>query len=129
MSYSCEESVIFAQIIPVCGHQYETRLGKVKVVKDGQQYPAIELYVLKKHLWSRNHGWKLLDVLTGNSFPLSWLVPARPHPFEVVTPDSKWSTTLNLQLPAQPEKILDCLYGNWHVPSSKHTRVSQECKD
>jgi len=122
VSYSCDNSAIFAQIVPVCGHEYEAEMGKVK---DGE-YPAIELYVMKK-VWSKDKGWVLRDVFGGNSFPMSWLLPVRPYPFEVITPES--STTLNLQLPAQPEKILDCLYGNWHVFSSKHSRLSLECKD
>lgn len=97
-------------------------MGKVK---DGE-HPAIELYLMKK-VWSRDNGWALRDVFTGNSFPMSWVMPVRPYPFEVITPED--STTLNLQLPAQPEKILDCLYGNWHTHSSRHSRISLECKD
>ena len=31
-----------------------------------------------------------------------------------------------LSTPAEPEKILDCLYGNWHEFSSRYSRVSLE---
>lgn len=120
--YSRDKSATFAQIIPVCGHKYVHKIGKVK---DGQ-YPTIELYVMKE-VWYNDKGWMLKDIWQGNSFPRSWILPARPYPFEVITPES--TTILNLQLPAQPEKVLDCLYGNWHVFSSKHARVSLECKD
>lgn len=124
--YTCDESAIFAQIFPVCGHVYTTAIGKVK----GGRHPAIELYPMKK-IWVKDKGWVLKDTWQGTSFPLSWLLPTRLYPFEVITTESSSSngTVLNLQLPVQSEKILDCLYGDWHVFSSKHARPSLECKD
>jgi hypothetical protein len=121
--FGCDNvSAIFAQIFPVCGHRYNTKPGKVK----GGLHPPIELYAMKK-IWREDKGWMLRDTWQGTSFPLSWLLPTRSYPFEVITPES--STMLNLQLPAQPKKILDCLYGDWHVFSSKHAGTSVGCKD
>jgi hypothetical protein len=111
--YSCDKSVVFAQLMPVCGHKYQKQMSKVNA-----QYPAIELYILQK-VYRNGEGWRLRDNWGGNSFPLSWLVPARNYQYG----------TMNLQIPAQSEKILDCLYGNWHVFSKGHSRISLECKN
>eukprot|EP00984_Skeletonema_dohrnii_P017493 scaffold7976_cov89-Skeletonema_dohrnii-CCMP3373.AAC.1 len=113
-SYSCDKSIIFAQLTPVCGHEYYTnRLAKVKA-----QYPAIELYAMRKE-YREGEGWWLKDLQTKTSFPLDWLVPARRHQYG----------TIHLQIPAQSEKILDCVYGNWHVFSKGHARVNKDCRD
>jgi len=111
--YSCEKSIVFAQIMPVCGHKYQKTMNKVNA-----QYPAIELYIMQK-VYRDGEGWRLRDNWGGNSFPLSWLLPARKYQYG----------TLNLQIPAQSEKILDCLYGNWHVFSKGHSRLKLECRD
>mmetsp|Transcript_7650 Transcript_7650/g.12888 ORF Transcript_7650/g.12888 Transcript_7650/m.12888 type:complete len:114 (-) Transcript_7650:110-451(-) len=64
-SYSCDKSIIFAQLTPVCGHEYYTnRLAKVKA-----QHPAIELYVMQEE-YREGKGWWLKDLYTESSFPL-----------------------------------------------------------
>eukprot|EP00985_Skeletonema_marinoi_P009162 scaffold4237_cov103-Skeletonema_marinoi.AAC.2 len=88
-------------------------MSKVKA-----QYPAIELYAMQEE-YREGKGWWLKDLYTESSFPLDWLVPARRYQYG----------TINFQIPAISEKILDCVYGNWHVFSKGHAGDDNECGD
>jgi len=90
---------IFAQILPVCGHQYKAVMEKAVA-----KYPAIEMYVLQS-IGHEQEGI-LHENWQGELFSESWLLPAKPFPFDM----PGFNKTLNLQIPAQPEKLLDCLY-------------------
>uniref|UniRef100_A0A7S2K8T9 Uncharacterized protein n=1 Tax=Skeletonema marinoi TaxID=267567 RepID=A0A7S2K8T9_9STRA len=107
---------IFAQILPVCGHQYKAVMNKTVA-----KYPAIEMYVLQS-IGHEQEGI-LHENWQGELFSESWLLPAKPFPFDM----PGFNKTLNLQIPAQSEKLLDCMYGNWHVYSTEHHDRGTNC--
>jgi len=107
---------IFAQILPVCGHQYKAVMEKAVA-----KYPAIEMYVLQS-IGHEQEGI-LHENWQGELFPEGWLLPAKPFPFDM----PGFNKTLNLQIPAQSEKLLDCMYGNWHVYSTEHHDKGENC--
>jgi hypothetical protein len=136
--YGCSDKVngkrkktndaIFAQILSVCGHKYKAQPSKVVA-----KYPAIEMYIVQSIREPLAGRWREQDGVLRNNwqgdfFPESWLLPSKPFSIEIDTPG--FNKTLNLQMPAQPEKLLDCLYGNWHVYSKSHSPGGGvRCKD
>lgn len=109
-------TAIFAQILPVCGHQYREEMSKAVA-----KYPAIEMYILQP-IGHKQQGI-LRENWQGDFFPQDWLFPAKAFPFD----SPGFNKTLNLQIPAQSEKLLDCMYGNWHVYSKDHHNKGTEC--
>jgi len=111
---------IFAQILPVCGHKYHNN-EMMAMEKPVAKYPAIEMYVLQS-IGHEQEGI-LRENWQGDFFSENWLLPAKPFPFDM----PGFNKTLNLQIPAQSEKLLDCMYGNWHVYSTEHHDKGENC--
>ena len=105
--------VTFAQIVSACGHAVTLKPGKA--VAD---HPCIELYPIVNTPDGRVRDlWQGYSYSENKIFPLqkkSLVSAGSPH-------------TLELQLPSQPTQLLECLYGNWKVPSGMHARMGRKC--
>lgn len=102
--------VVLGQIIASCGHPVLERPGKA-----ASSEPAIEMYpmfTIAREGNETQHGI-VKDIWGGTQFPLPMLFPT----IEKTLDSAGIERPLKLQVPNQPLKILDCLYGNWRLPS------------
>jgi len=67
------------------------------------------------------------DLWQGNSFSESLLFPRKR--FDFVTAGLDHNTPIPLQLPHRELQIMECLYGDWTVPSSNHSGMAVACRD
>lgn len=116
-----EKFVVFAQIFSLCGHKIITRPGKIKTGLE----PAIELYPIVIVRGNGESGPRVVKGLWQSDYfaPESLILPSKQVDFESI--GSK--KTMQLQLPNKEFHILECLYGNWTVPSNKHAGYLTRC--
>ena len=113
--------VVLVQVMAACGVNATDLTGKVQSSEPGiELYPLVALPreaegsrapPLRKDLWQ------------GNVFAESYFFPAK----NVTFVSSKAPYELHLQLPNQPIRLMECLYGNWQVPSSEHAGEALDC--
>lgn len=108
--------ITFLQIIASCGHDPATSKGKVT---DSEE-PAIELYPLIPAL---DDDSVLIDAWQGTHFPRDWVLPAQNYTFKSTVLEDE----ITLELAANYDAILECLYGDWSVQSNKHAGVRKVC--
>lgn len=109
--------VIFAQMFASCGHSMSNKPSKVR---SGQ--PAIELYVIVT-VNVEGKSSIVRDLWQGNTFPEFFIFPLQRWALA----SAGASNVVQLQLPSQPISFLDCLYGDWTKPSSKHAGGGHKC--
>lgn len=97
--------ITFIQMMASCGHKPANRLTKVY---DSQE-PAIELYPLIPAL---DDDSVLVDAWQGTHFPRDWVLPAQTYTFKSIVLEDE----ITLELPANHDAILECMYGEWSVP-------------
>ena len=114
-----KEYVVFMQIMASCGH---TPVEEMTKIHDFE--PAIEIYPLA-HSKPVDGRSVVKDLWMGNTYSESIIYPLQHFDFD----SAATNRTLNLQLPNKVSELLFCLYGNWMVPSSKHTRANNKCMD
>mmetsp|Transcript_906 Transcript_906/g.1945 ORF Transcript_906/g.1945 Transcript_906/m.1945 type:complete len:408 (+) Transcript_906:177-1400(+) len=66
---------------------------------------------------------KVMDLWQGNQFSESLFFPRK----DVIFNSVGTSHALQLQFPNQPIRLMECLYGNWTVPSSEHAGEALDC--
>jgi len=116
--YSYNKSAVpFGQILPHCGHNYFPMADKAM-----QKFPAIELYVTQA-IEGRRARTIVRDNWMGISFFQNWIFPTQIVSFTSLG----FNGTLNLQIPAEPDKVLTCLYGNWTQKSRGHAYPGKSC--
>ena len=114
--FTLSDSVVLCQIMSICGHQIAYKSAKCKAA-----HPAIELYILE----DVGNGY-LRDNWQGWQYPSSWMFPANQS-LPLAAPGYNHHP-LSVPIPAQSEKVLDCIYGNWTVPSKSHAGPGRRCQ-
>ncbi len=69
------------------------------------------------------------DLWQGNQYEESLLFPPRRSTFVTAGLADSRENPLPLMLPAKPMEVLECVWGNWTVPSSAHAGSSLVCTD
>ena len=110
--------LVFIQIMQSCGHTPIARAGKVK-----SSEPVMEIYPLARSIDSPDGSSILKDLWAGNLFTESMIFPPNHISFE----SAATSRPLHLQIPNKPFDFLECMYGNWTVPSSQHGPPNSHC--
>lgn len=107
-----ENTVKFGQLVPHCGHEYNPREFKTT-----QDYPPIDMYLLQEiESYDDAAGPVVRDNWQGPVYYRDWFFPTQS--LQMVT--RGLDRPIHLELPANPEKILECLYGDWTKPSKDH---------
>mmetsp|Transcript_17905 Transcript_17905/g.37426 ORF Transcript_17905/g.37426 Transcript_17905/m.37426 type:complete len:331 (-) Transcript_17905:189-1181(-) len=111
--------VVLVQIVATCGH----RLSGVG--KSVSSQPGIEVYPI--YTIPRQGSGTQYDVVRdfwqGTRLPEPVMFPAK----EMTLKSRGLKEPLDLQIPNQPLKLMECLYGNWKVPSKKHASIGKVC--
>lgn len=107
----------FAQVFAVCGHTMEWMPNKVR-----SSQPPIELYPIVTVPGVGNEN-TVKDLWTNSKFPESMIFPQK----HMTVHSASTAKPLHLQVPHQSIRMLECLYGNWKVPSGEHVRPSPNC--
>jgi len=115
---NADNYVVFVQTMAACGHQPSTIAGKIKSSK-----PAIEMYLLP--LVKVNSTYFFKDLWHGAEFTVNMIYP--PKRIDLVS--SGTTQPLHLQVPRDSFGIMECLYGNWRIPSKEHVKRYQDCKN
>ena len=66
------------------------------------------------------------DLWMGGTFSVSMMLPPQHISFKSSAAAAK-SRPLQLQIPSKSFDFLECIYGNWKVPSSKHAAMVPQC--
>lgn len=106
---NADKYTVFLQIMATCGHIPSARASKVS-----SSQPAIELYPIS--IVQINGDRIVKDLWQGSKIPESMVYPVQR--IDVISAGTSYP--LHLQLPHKSLSILDCLYGNWMIPSGKH---------
>lgn len=112
--------VTLAQIVASCGLNLTTRTGKII-----SSQPAIEMYPIVTIPDQEKERNIVKDLWQGNLFPESMMFPRK----NVTFISAGTHHPLQLQLPNQPEPVMECLYGNWRLPSGRHSLAFSSCFD
>ena len=153
-----KEYAVLAQAFAVCGHDVETdRSRKVnsteptidlypivtireeeEISTDGGIVASLRGFLsqrmknpekdLKKEA-AAEATTRVKDLWQGNQFSESILFPRKLAGFVTAGLAASHSSPLPLQLPRRPLRVLECLYGNWTVPSGNHSESSLACTD
>jgi len=112
--------VVFVQIIASCGHTVSTAWGKAK-----SSQPGIEIYPLYTIPRRGNETpYNVVrDLWQGTTFYEPMMFPVR----EMTLVSAGAREPLRLQLPNNVMKVMECLYGNWRVPSGAHAGARSKC--
>mmetsp|Transcript_6565 Transcript_6565/g.14545 ORF Transcript_6565/g.14545 Transcript_6565/m.14545 type:complete len:430 (+) Transcript_6565:741-2030(+) len=113
------------QIFATCGHVITHKRSKATSVEPTIEIypivtiptndPIIELYRGSVIQNPQRHTYRIVrDIWQGTLFPEEMMFP--PQHFAL---DSSTGLELDLQIPAQALTVMDCLYGEWRVPSSR----------
>mmetsp|Transcript_24446 Transcript_24446/g.39793 ORF Transcript_24446/g.39793 Transcript_24446/m.39793 type:complete len:334 (-) Transcript_24446:157-1158(-) len=104
--------VVLVQIVATCGHT-SFRRGKSK-----SSQPGIEVYPMFTIPRQGNETQYdvIKDIWQGNQYLEQSIFPVK----KVTLKSRGMEEPLDLQIPHHPFQLMECLYGNWMVPSSKH---------
>jgi len=108
--------ITFIQMMASCGHKPANTITKVHDSKE----PAIELYPLIPAL---DDDSVLIDAWQGTHFPRDWVLPAQNYTFKSIVLEDE----ITLELPANHDAILECMYGDWSVSSNEHAPKRKVC--
>mmetsp|Transcript_25619 Transcript_25619/g.46328 ORF Transcript_25619/g.46328 Transcript_25619/m.46328 type:complete len:333 (-) Transcript_25619:162-1160(-) len=104
--------VVLVQIVATCGHTKFTA-GKSKSSQPGiEVYP---MFTIPRQGKETQHD-VVKDIWQGTQFPEPVMFPAK----EMALKSRGMKEPLDLQIPHHSLQLMECLYGNWKVPSSKH---------
>ena len=106
------------QMMASCGH---TPIASATKVESSE--PAIELYPLAASLDGPDGSPVVKEIWQCNSFAASMILPPKHIDFQ----SGGSSRLLHLQTPKESFDFLECIYGNWTVPSSKHAAQHVPC--
>ena len=115
-----DDRVVLAQIVPSCGHAF-TAMQKSK-----SSQPAIEIYpfvTLPREGEEQSNIIK--DLWQNGRFPEEWFFPVQN--LTLISSGSATTAPMHLQVPHQMIKVIDCLYGNWKVRSSRRAGGHRNC--
>jgi len=111
--------VIFIQMMATCGHVPVNAARKCR-----SSQPAIEVYPLP--IVDMSDGIRIIkDIWQGSKFAETLIYPPKCITFQ----SSGRKDPIHLQIPREAIKILNCLYGQWNVKSSKHAGLGNLCRD
>lgn len=113
-----DQFAVFAQLVSSCGHIINRRPGKAR-----SSHPTIELYPIVTIPNDEGKENIVKDLWAGSLFPESMIFPTKDK--NLISKGS--SHSLQLQVPNQPLRLLECVYGNWKVPSGAHARGRLNC--
>lgn len=108
--HNCQLETIFGQIFPACGHNISHDVSKI------WESIAIELYILHGPYNDTEAGGisSYWDSWGGTRIASKDLFPVNHVNFETRAANH----SLSLQIPADPDVLLTCIYGNWRLPST-----------
>jgi len=114
---SADGFVVFLQLIASCGHSPVAEAAKASANE-----PALEIYVL--HGERHAVGERVVkDLWQGTQIPEAILYP----PGSVCLNVTGIPELLYLQVPKLPYTILNCIYGEWKIPSKNHASQNVKC--
>lgn len=113
---NADKYVVFMQMMASCGHRVENRPAKVQ-----SSQPAVEIYPLP--VVPVDGARMAKDLWQGDMFPEAMVYPPQRIHFN----SSGTSHLLQLQLPREVLSIMECLYGNWTIPSKRHAGTNKIC--
>jgi len=115
-----DDKVVLVQIFASCEHTVSSRAGKSK-----SSQPGIELYPMYTIPRQGNETQYdvVKDIWRGTEFPEHLIFPVG----KATLTSGGIEEPLDLQIPNHPFQLMECLYGNWRVPSGKHARAKLAC--
>lgn len=108
---------VFMQVLMTCGHVCTKRASKIISTS-----PAIELYPLV-HVGNYSGHTAVRDMWSNNIFSESVMLPPRHMTLYSA------GTTLHIQTPNDPLRVLECMYGDWRVYSPRSGNAAQHCTE
>jgi len=113
------DDVMFIQMMATCGHVPIAAANKCI-----SSQPAIEVYPLP--IVDMGDGTRIIkDLWQASQFAETLIYPPKCITFQ----SSARKDPIHLQVPRESIKLLNCLYGNWKVKSSRHASMAHVCKD
>jgi len=111
--------VVLVQIVATCGHTSFNR-GKSK-----SSQPGIEVYPMFTIPRQGNETEYdvVKDIWQSNQFQEPLMFPVK----EMTLKSRGMKEPLDLQIPNLPLHLMECMYGNWKVPSSEHAGSKKVC--
>jgi len=112
--------VVCLQVVATCGHN-----PIVAKLKASAAQPVIDIYPFPLIQANNGEDRVFKDLWSNNIFAESMIYPPKCINFV----SNGTSYPLHLQLPRNASGIIECLYGNWHIPSKRQGMLNFTCMD